>query len=316
MPHAAPAAPLRALPHPFAARGLYHLLYKRWKLPRDLVHGVLSAAKRPTVYGEVRKRRALAAQLPSPAPGALVLDATRAYQHFTAQTLPGAADIAAYCAARFEDFQRSGAAAQELERNPKKRFLLSVIAGDAFCRHPALLRFMVSRPIVEAAARYLGTVPVLEGAALWWTPVNDTVSSSQCVHIDELAQRQVKVMMNCLPTARDQGPFTFLPADRSAQVRAAARHRRGRLEDRWLDAVGAAPEMIELTGPAGSGAMLDSSRCLHYGSRGNQRDRLVLTFHFMPLDAPTETRYRLRVPAGTPGLENLDSLERRALGLA
>ncbi|MFU8831362.1 MAG: hypothetical protein ACNA7J_04310, partial [Wenzhouxiangella sp.] len=200
------------------------------------------------------------------------------------------------------------------QRNPNKRFLLSVLSGNEFHAYPELIRFMVSEPIVRMTARYLGTVPVLEGAALWWTPPNDSMASSQMVHIDELAPRQVKILVNCMTTDLENGPLHLVPADVSDQLRRRGGHRRGRLDDRWLEEPAREGHLHRAVGPPGSGLVFDSSRCLHYGSRGNTADRLVLAFHFLPLDAPTETRFRLEPCPALGADPTLSPLQKLALG--
>ena len=301
-----------ALRRPFRARSVYRVLYKRLRLPRPLVHGLLSGAKRLAVASQVARRRMLARNVgPDPA---MALDETTAAQRFAPADLPGAAETAARCVELYRDYRANARDRDALARNPNKRFLLSVLAGDEFAAHPQLLRFMVSRPLLDAATRYLGTVPVVEGAALWWTPPNDTVRASQAWHIDELAARQVKMLLNCLPVDADNGPVHFLPAALSERLRAETGHRRGRFDDSRVEATGVADKVQASTGPAGSGVLLDSSRCLHYGSRGNRADRLVLTFHYLPIEAPTETRYRLQLERLPEVLADLDERQRLALG--
>jgi len=298
----------------FQSRSLYRLLYKRLMLPRSLVHPGLSAAKRLVVGRQTRQRQQLASNLPAAVPAELQLDQAGGFHLFGPTELPGAEQAAARCRVLYEDYRQTGKAAAALQRNPAKRFLLSVLSGDEFQDHPDLIRFMVSEPLVRMATRYLGTVPVLEGAALWWTPPNNSMSSSQMVHIDELAPRQVKILMNCMTTTDASGPLHLVSADVSDRLRQAGRHRRGRLDDRWLEEPRAQGQLFRAVGEPGSGLVFDSSRCLHFGSRGNQADRLVLAFHFLPLDAPTETRYRLS-PSRVLGMDpTLSGLQKLALG--
>jgi hypothetical protein len=295
-------------------RGLYRLLFKRLKLPRRFVHASLSALKRSGIRQQVEHRRAVAAALGPAEQGMLTLDEARAFTLLAPGDLPGSIEAAEHCKRIFDEFQASGRGQEEISRNPNKRFLLAVLSGSEFHAHPELLRFMVQRPLLDAVCRYLGTVPVVEGAALWWTPPNDTVQSSQAVHIDLLAQRQVKLIMNCTETTLEQGPLHFVPADVSTDLRQRAGHTRGRLGDQWLDEPRASGNLHAATGEAGSGVLFDSSRCLHFGSRGNRYDRLVLTFHYLPLDAPTETRYRLDPPVSIYSDLQLDDVQRLALG--
>lgn len=299
----------------FNARPAYQLL-KTLAVPRPWAHRLLSSAKRLTVRRQLQRRNALAAARLQADPPALELGEDAGGLIFQPDVLPGAEAAAAYCRRQYEAFRDSGAHEALLQRNRNKPFLLSIAAGNEFAEHPELLRFAVSHPVLDAATRYLGTVPILEGMALWWTPPNDSVQSSQAWHVDELAPRQVKMLLNCLDVDAAQGPFHFLPARVSEQARAALNHRSGRLDDAAVESTGQLAHLQCATGPAGSGVLLDSSRCLHFGSRGNERDRLVFTFHFMPLDAPTETRYKLQLPALPAGLEDLDEEQLLALGFA
>ena len=308
-------AQVTVLRRPFRFRPAYRVL-KRTFLPRPFVHGLLSAAKRLTVRDQIRQRAALARQLGGQRATGIGLVERDACQLFTPDELPGALEAARHCSALFEACRASGADSKLLQRNPHKAFLLSIVAANEFAKHPELLRFAVSRPLLDAATHYLGTVPVLEGIALWWTPPNESTRSSQTWHIDELAPRQVKILLNCLEVTADSGPLHFIPAAVSERCRQAVGHRRGRLADELIERSGCAGHVRRATGPAGSGIIFDSSRCLHFGSRGNRRDRLVLTFHYLPLDAPTETRYRLALPALPGGCENLDAMQRLALGFA
>jgi hypothetical protein len=297
-------------------RPAYRLLYKRLRLPREGVHGFISGARRLLLREQVARRREAARRLgPAPQAGGLALDPATGYLDLTPASIPGCADATTYAQSLLQAYQDSGAAAEALQRNPAKRFLLSVVSGNEFAAHPTLLALMLDRGLLDAATRYLGTVPRLEGAALWWTPPNDTVTSSQAWHIDELAQRQVKIILNCVDVGPEQGPLHYLPADVSQRLRRAVGHRRGRLADEDV-ARHAPPDAVRsAAGPVGSGVMFDSSQCLHFGSRGNRRDRLVLTFHYLPIDAPTETRYHLDLAQAPAGVAELDEIQRLALCL-
>jgi hypothetical protein len=298
------------------SRPVYRLLYKRLHLPRERVHALLTWARARDHAAELRERAELYSALASGAGDhSIVLPEDTAILHLGADTVPGTDALTARCREVFADFQRRGVGADALQRNPNKRFLLSVLSGNEFLPYPELVRYMVSRPILDAAARYLGTVPRLEGAALWWTPPNDSVTSSQMVHVDELAPRQVKVIINCDAVGPDNGPLHVLPADRSSSL-IASRGKRGRIDDAWMEQSGALAEMAPVMGPPGSGIMFDSSRCLHYGSRRNLHDRLALAFHFMPLDAPVTSRYHIECDAVPAALTDLDRYQRLALGAA
>ena len=172
---------------------------------------------------------------------------------------------------------------------------------------------MVSRPILDAATSYLGCVPILSAADLLWSPVNETSMSSQRFHLDDEDNRQLKVFLNVREVTSDHGPLTFLPADASERVR----QRTGTIIARASDerVLGAAEaEPIRVCGGPGSGALVDTGRCLHYGSRKNAEERLLLSFQYLRDDAPSEPPVSCSFPRDLAGLP-LDPIQRLVLGL-
>ena len=292
-------------------RALYRVLYKRLRLPRTLVHNTMGALRRRRLGPEIEQRQAL---LQDFQPGPLALDPDTGWRFIDRGESAELTELAERCGALFESFRDEGHADEVLARNPSKRFLLGVRSGNELLAHPELVKLMVARPIVDAAAHYLGSVPRLEGAVLWWTPPNASQTSSQCWHIDELARRQVKILLNCSEVTADCGPVHFLPGDRSDKLREQMRHKRGRVSDEDLMALAGPEEIRQAIGPPGSEIMLDSSRCLHFGSRANERDRLVLAFHFFAADAPVDSRYHLELDGFTGPYAELDPIQRLALG--
>jgi hypothetical protein len=83
--------------------------------------------------------------------------------------------------------------------------------------------------------------------------------------------------------------------------------------DEHVAAKGVSDSAIRLVGAPGSAAFVDTSRCLHYGSRSNTRERLVLQLQFLRFQAPGESTTRFEV---SPHFLDLDPLQRLALGLS
>lgn len=292
-------------------RNLYRILYKRLRLSRGLVHASMARLRRWRLGNELPLRRSL---LNSFEPGPLALDEQTGWRFIERNQSVELTELASLCADYFQQFRNSGGADECLARNPSKRYLLGVLSGNELLAQPEMVRRMLARPILDAVAHYLGSAPRLEGAVLWWTPPNASQTSSQCWHIDELARRQVKILLNCSDVTSDCGPVHFLPADRSTQLRQEIGHRRGRVDDQTLLTHTDPADIRQAIGPAGSAIMLDSSRCLHFGSRGNQRDRLVLAFHFFAADSPVDSRYHVELDRFEGAYAELDPIQRLALG--
>lgn len=219
------------------------------------------------------------------------------YWTFGPNDIPGAAEVVAACRALFDSRGRE-------YPDSNKPFLRRVIEGAAF-QETDLFRFMIRRDILDTAAAYLGSAPLLHDARLMWSPPNETAERSQRYHCDSVDRTQVKIFINIFDTDESCGPLTFIPATASEAVRNRIGYAMGaKLDDDLFDG----SDAVRLIGPPGSGGMVDTSRCFHYGSRGNLRDRLVLMFHFVRYGAP-----KARPVAWRP-MDGLDRIQRLALG--
>ena len=319
-------APSRRIFQPIRGCGLRKLLWKRLRLPRAIVHPALTAAKVAANPAQVRVRRRLGQALAlarSPAAGVRSAESIssrsigripddRGVLLFGAGELPGTDAVVSTCTRIYRELRGSSQVDDHLF-NPRKRFLLALLAGADFCRYPELIRFMVSRPVLDTATEYLGSVPLLSGAALWWTPENDSAERSQLYHFDGEDERQVKLLLNIFETGPENGPFTVIPADVSAPIR-RSHSLRSRISDELVRDVCGAQHALELVGLPGSGAFVDTCRCLHFGSRQTRADRLVLMVQFMRFECPTESTFDFAVPPDLPGIVP-DELQMLALGL-
>ena len=304
--------PIKPIFQPIHGRAVRKLLWKRLGIPRAVVHSTLSAAKVAANPGQVILRRRMAEQLGDASQAIGTIPPPKGCLFFGPETIPGTGEVVESCAKIF-DALRGTEKVEKFLFNPRKRFLLALLKGDDFREHPDLIRFMVSHPILDTVTHYLGAVPLLAGATLWWTPENQTAQRSQCYHFDGEDRTQVKVLINIFATNEEHGPFTLLPADVSAPYQRAIATRE-RLSDEQLEAEIRAGNELRLTGPRGSGGFVDTGRCLHYGSRQNVRERLMLKIQFLRFQCPTESTFRFRAPLDVPGLDP-DPMQKLVLGI-
>lgn len=196
----------------------------------------------------------------------------------------------------------------------KAGFLVTLLRDADFIAHPEVLSFMSDKRFVDLAGHYLGEVPLLSSAQLWWSPVNTTAKSSQLYHFDEEDDRQLKFFLNVETIGPEHGPFTAIPSDASARAKARTGSMHGRFQDDWVDACQNGEPPTAFVGARGTLAAVDTSRCLHYGSRGNSADRAVLMFQFTRFSAPLG-----RIPNWgeeiKPFARNLSAAQRRVLQL-
>ena len=178
----------------------------------------------------------------------------------------------------FEDKQREAEAeAAASGRSKKWAFLRSILTNQDLARNPKLVDFALSDPLLSLVTNYLGTIPHLNRIDLLYS-VNhggEDAISSQIYHLDPEGTRQAKLFMNLRDVGPNEGPFTFIPASETTRIVNAIKKERpadtemaaGRYSDDELEAVGGLAKAIAVDGPKGSAALVDTSRCLHFGSR-------------------------------------------------
>lgn len=309
-----PAVEYSQLPALRGAIDLHRALHKSFRLPRPAADMVVRGVKFGRCPGQAGLRKRIAREIASEADGVERIPEDRGYQCYAPGHFPGASEALIHADGLFAKIEESGGVEETL-RTAKKNFLLSVVKGEGFLDHPEILQFMISRPVVDLAALYFGAVPVLSSASLWWTPPNDTVEKSQLFHRDGEDTRQLKFFFNVREVTEQTGPFTLLPADRSAEVKRTLGYNTGRLgDDDVVKAAGGEESLIKVMGPAGSGAAVDTSRCLHYGSRGNTVGRLLIMFQFTSFFAPKSEAPDWAAGIARTGLE-LDDVQKLVLGI-
>lgn len=162
-------------------------------------------------------------------------------------------------------------------REAKGEYLRNLLSNDDLQNHPALVDFALSDAAMGMATSYLGTIPHLNRVDLLYSvprPGDEKVSS-QLFHVDPEGLTQVKFFINVFDVDEAEGPFTFIPADETARVirevgalrRKLGKQHAGRYLDDEIAAVGASDAIVRVKGPQGSGVAVDTSRCLHLGSR-------------------------------------------------
>jgi hypothetical protein len=146
--------------------------------------------------------------------------------------------------------------------------------------HPEIIDVALNEQLLRAASAYYGQVPRLYRVAVWWSPPNDTLQGSQLFHYDGLDNRQAKVFINLKDVTPGAGPLYFLDAAQSAIFNARVGYSKDRIADEDVFSI-FRPEYLHCAaGLAGEGLILDTGRCLHYGSRRNSEGRLIFMINY------------------------------------
>ena len=137
--------------------------------------------------------------------------------------------------------------------------------------------------MIEAASAYLGSLAQLNRLGIYVSPPTDTLKSSQLYHLDGQDFHIVKCFINVHEVTPENGPFTFIPADESLKIRKSIGYhrKRGRISDKDVLALADKSRIVSLMGKPGTGAMVDTSSCFHYGSRCRAGHRVVIMLRYM-----------------------------------
>jgi hypothetical protein len=212
------------------------------------------------------------------------MTSTEGYALLTPDSLPGTAEVVDLCRQLFEPKKAAleavastGKKARK-EQRKKQGFMKSMLDDEDLRAHPGLVDFALSDAVLSLVTNYLGTIPTLTRIDLLYSVPRanpDEHISSQLFHCDPEGLRQAKMFLNVFDVDEPQGPFIFIPANQSERLQAAIRKERRqagvpddtRIPDEAVEAHGGLSMVRRLVGPAGAAAIVDTSRCLHAGSR-------------------------------------------------
>ncbi len=206
---------------------------------------------------------------------------------------------------RLAGFEEWSPERQQKFRAQKQSFLRYLLDDEDLRQHPEVVEFALSDTALGAATQYLGTVPYLSRVDLMYSLPRDADDNiaSQLFHLDYEGVTQVKTFLHVFDVNEAEGPFTFIPADATTRILRDIRRlrtQRGagrdvesrRYSDEEIAAVGGTADIVTVKGPAGAGVAIDTSRCLHLGSRVEPGSfRLCLYLRYLH-DARTDQRVR------------------------
>ena len=158
---------------------------------------------------------------------------------------------------------------------------------------------------------------MLANIQLLWSPPQDDpgdLTSSQRFHNDHEDVSQIKLFVHVDDVESDHGVFTFHNASNTQKIREALVTRRGRLSDADVKRIVPESELIQLVGAAGAAYYVDTSRCLHFGSRPSPKGRLVFQVQYLRCHSPTYSNLALTLNEQWTG-KPWTPIQRMALGM-
>ncbi len=275
---------------------------------------VLQALRIAAAPREFVARRRAAAEVLSGVSTWPTVDPELGYRRLLPGEIPGIGEIVAR--ARELRERRSAVIPQILaQRTGKHRIVFDLLSDDELARRPEFVDFALAPELVRAATAYLDTVPILRRVGLGLSvadPAHPHPLHSQLFHLDGEDFAQLKLMVNVSTVERADGPFTFVDARATEHVRriegvavrarVAAQTRGGptttpRFSDEEVARHVDPASWVRLEGPPGTAVLVDTSRCLHFGSRIDPgRERLVFGVVFQRYHLVNESPFNCFVP--------------------
>lgn len=171
----------------------------------------------------------------------------------------------------------------------KKNTLLS-LSIDISNRENKLLKELALHPeIIKPVGEYLGGLPVLYGSYIWYSPNNKNVKlvGSQLYHFDREDYRQIKCFIPIKDITEKCGTLNVIPAKNSREFMNKRRQNetyqslKQRFNDKEVYEKIGKKFKVELKAKIGEIILLDTSNCLHFGSRKSEKPKYHITFHYI-----------------------------------
>ena len=281
-----------------------------WHVNRTPAAKAIKAARRAGSRSEVAERRALAKTLRrTPETSAVAANLRRdGYSRVDALLEPeslAALDRAARPKIGSRPAGTSGFGGH-------KSFMEHLLDGDmvdgSLPTQSPFARFALQEPVLAALAEHYGELPMFDYVSLIHSgPSEETLKFSQLWHRDYDDTRVVKLFVYLTDVTQADGPFTFVPGPQSDRVGFSRHSHRSDAEiGRLVDLDGA----VRMTGPRLTAFLVETSRCLHMGSRvapGHERLMYMASFISAPRIFPERSQPFFRL-AGTES-----AVERRVL---
>jgi hypothetical protein len=276
-----------------------------WHVNRTPAAKAIKAARRATARAEVAERRALGQTLPRTPESSAVAANLRRDGFSRVDALIEPESLEALARAAGKTGEAAGSRSVFGGNKDHWRHLLDahLVDGSLPADNP-LARFALQEPVLAALAEYYGELPRLDYVTVTYSgPVEGELRFSQLWHRDHDDTRVVKLFVYFTDVGEEDGPFTFLPASESDKV-GFSRH--SHRPDAAVAARADLGKAVRMTGPRLSAFLVETSRCLHMGSRvaaGHERVMYTATFISSPRIFPERPKPFFRLAGSESAVE-------------
>ena len=145
---------------------------------------------------------------------------------------------------------------------------------------PAVYAAGLAPPLLALVERYVQTPVLYLGAAAKCERADGAAVNQRLWHTDMEDLQVVRLIVYLSPVEADDGPFEYLPAARSAEVRDRLRYRSGYLTEAIADRHIPPEERVAATGQEGAVIAFDGARLFHRAKPPVRRDRYSVTYSY------------------------------------
>lgn len=147
----------------------------------------------------------------------------------------------------------------------------------------------LSDHLIEPITNYLGSLPALLGSYVWLSPndVDTSLVGSQFYHFDREDVKQVKCFIPLDDIDENSGPLNVVSALESHKFLKSWGNSGGqmslkqRFTDNEVHTFVNRDQVVALTGSIGDVILVDTTNCLHFGSRRASKPKYHLTLHYV-----------------------------------
>ena len=149
---------------------------------------------------------------------------------------------------------------------------------------PEIQKLMMDPVLINVARNYLGSEPIFDFPALWWTSAFNKAASheaAQLYHFDLDRVKWLKIFFYINGVSPDNGPHCYIKGSHRAGNKPAELLKRGyaRIPDSDLKKFYKEEDFIELSAEAGA-VFAGDTKCWHKGKPLKKGHRLAMEFEY------------------------------------
>lgn len=177
---------------------------------------------------------------------------------------------------------------KEINKNKKKDFYLYTTKIDPYKNKP-LMALATNKKIISIISDYMGTIPILFYVGVWYTrPINDSNSQgSQLFHFDREDFLQIKLFIPIEPIKNNSGPMNVISANDTSYfvkkkfMQLNIVNKKDRFPDEQINSTFKQQVVKKLTAKIGELIFVDTTNCLHFGSRNCDKGKYHITLQYL-----------------------------------